>query len=447
MILALGAAFCIGVALEVSPLNGLGRFTSWTWLWRDLGILKTGGLLILPIAMIGWVSLRIDKKLAQTPLSLILVILALSCFLMQVLGMQADPHGLGLIGQIVASPTATSYFTDATKIEKPLEWLANFHTAGLSLHSSTHPPGPILFYFVFLKMFGAVKGAWIGGCVVGIIASAGVLVMYQFAGLWIPDRKTRLIISSFYAMLPATVLFFPEFDQVYPILSMLLILFWVRVLRVPRPSYLSAFYFGVTLFVATFFAYNLLTVGIFLISFAAYWLWRENWAQAALTTLVKASSIALATCVSLHAVIWFATGYHAISSFRHALSVQNASGINLKRHYLAFVVLDPYDFFLGAGIIALPILLFHLERSLKQISRDRFDIALTLIGLSTILMVDLSGLLRGEVTRVWIFLQPLLAVPVGLELSRYPRRWRLAVFAMQWAIIVCLKAKMTFLYP
>jgi hypothetical protein len=47
-----------------------------------------------------------------------------------------------------------------------------------------------------------------------------------------------------------------------------------------------------------------------------------------------------------------------------------------------------------------------------------------------------------------MFLQPLLVVPVAIELSRFSwRRWRLSIFAQQWWILTCLKAKMSFVNP
>jgi len=79
--------------------------------------------------------------------------------------------------------------------------------------------------------------------------------------------------------------------------------------------------------------------------------------------------------------------------------------------------------------------------------KDQKPIALTLIGLATILTVDISGLLRGETARVWLFLQPLIVIPVAIELARIRLSWRLALFAMQWWILVLVKAKMSFIEP
>jgi hypothetical protein len=83
----------------------------------------------------------------------------------------------------------------------------------------------------------------------------------------------------------------------------------------------------------------------------------------------------------------------------------------------------------------------------QEFDPRRKEIALTLIGLATILTIDFTGILRGETSRVWLFLQPLIVVPVAMELSRYRGRWRLALFSMQWLIVACLKAKMIFIRP
>ena len=63
---------------------------------------------------------------------------------------------------------------------------------------------------MFFKLLGPDTGALIGGCVVGLLASLGVVTMYQFAGLWTPDRRTRLIASAFYALMPSLTVFFPN---------------------------------------------------------------------------------------------------------------------------------------------------------------------------------------------------------------------------------------------
>jgi hypothetical protein len=102
---------------------------------------------------------------------------------------------------------------------------------------------------------------------------------------------------------------------------------------------------------------------------------------------------------------------------------------------------------LGTGIIAVPILWFHLRKPRTEFKADRDRTALTLISLATVLTVDLSGLLPGETARVWLFLQPLVVVPVAIELARARWPWRLSILTIQWWILVLIKAKMSFIEP
>jgi hypothetical protein len=443
-VLAVGIAFFIGVAFHWSPLNGSLRLAGTEWRWRDLGIIHTALFLFVPFACISYVLWKAESRPDQR-VSLHLRILALGNFLLQIMGIFADSRGFGLIQQTVLSPSATSYFTDAAGIEGVGMWLQNFYHASPHFHTSTHPPGPVLFYLLLLQMFGSP--AVIGGCVVGCVGSLGVLVTYKFAGLWTEDQHTRLIASAFYALLPATTLFFPEMDQLYPILSMLLIFYWCRSLESKQRIPLESLCLGAILFLTTFFAYNLLTVGAFLACYGLYWVWQQGWTKSSWIGLLMNSGIAAGVCTAAYLVLWLATGFNPIASFFHALAYQAAYSAYMYRPYLFTAIFDPYDFFLGAGILALPLILFQLRRIFRDFDPTQKKVALTLIGLATILTVDLTGMLRGEAARVWLFLQPLVVVPVAVELHRFRWRWRIAIFSMQWLIVVCLKAKMFFIVP
>lgn len=435
MVVAIGLAFCLAVAVELGGATPEGtlQLTHWTP-WRDLGILRTSAILLPPFPLIAWVLWRAEQETPRSPW-LLLGVLTAASFAMQALGILADPRGFELVHRIVVSP-ATSYFSDAINIRSLSEWLRHFHEIPLHFHSQTHPPGPILYYLAFVKLFGPETGATVGGWFVGLLASMGVPAMYAFAGLWTRETRARLTAAAFYALVPAVMLFFPEFDQVYPIVAMLLMLFWAKALDGASVSF--AVGAGAILFVATFFAYNLLCLSSFLLYYAMYRIWRGS----AWSGVVRSSAIAGGTVAAVYGVLWVAAGFNAIGGLQRSLAFQERYSVVLHRAYAPFVFLDMYDYFLGAGMIAFPILIFYLRR---QWDPQRRDFALTLIGLATVLTIDLSGLLRGETARVWLFAQPLLVVPVALEIVRLPWRWKVAIFGLQWFILVCLKAKMTFL--
>ena len=454
-VLAVGMAFILGLIFQCSPLNGSWRLVYWIRPWRsDMSLLRTGAFLLLPFAAIAGVlfsaesrpGLRIRRHLA---------ILTVSNFLLQLLGIMADPlgkiahpRGLGFVGEIVLSPTTTSYFTDALRIRRLAGLLPYFDQLMLGLHSSTHPPGPILFFYPFARLFGSPTGATVSGVVTGGLGSLGVLLTYSFASLWTKERRTRLLASALYALLPAMTLYFPELNQVFPIVAMLMIMFWHAALHSQRAVPRETIYLGLTLAVALFFSYTMATVGAFLAYYGLYWLWLRGRTRAAFISVLQKAGVAVGLCVSIYVVLHLATGYHPIAAFHSAQSWQTVYQGLLHRSNAPFYMLyDPYEFLLGSGMLVLPLIAFQLYKWSRHFDLTDNAVALTLIGLATLLTIDLTGAMRGEASRVWLFLQPLVVVPAALELARFRRRWWLTILGMQWVILVCLKAKIYFHVP
>ena len=443
VILIIGLVFGIGVLNEWGPLNGFFNFTKWKWPWQDLSPIQMGLALLAPFLLIAGVVRSADRATSRVPMWFWLAALVVASFCLQLFSVLADPRGAERILQIVSSPDATSYFADALSIQHLSDWLGHFDRAALHGHAGTHPAGPIVFYYAFSQMFGKDVGALLGGCAVGLLASLGVVVMYHFAGLWTDDRRSRLLASAFYALLPGLTVFFPELDQVYPLFSMLLILTYVTALNTAGKWYVHAAGFGAILFLASFFAYNLLTIGAFLLYYSLWWLRNEG----KTLILLRTAAVSVSLAAALYLLLWATTGYNPPAALRHAFALQQGSAKVLARPYHVFVLTDLYDFALAAGIIAIPILGFRLAKLRDDFKANPTGTALTLIGLATVLTVDFSGLLRGETARVWLFLQPLLVVPVALELARVRWPWRISLLTMQWWLLVLIKSKMSFIEP
>ena len=440
VVLAIGLAFVAGVYLKIPGLNGTWY---WAWPYRDLGIARTLALLALPMLPFALALREIERGDATRSVAWPIALLMLASFGLQLCGMLCHPDGLEHLRAIVTSPIATSYYTDALKIDDPGAWLANFHTATLAKHSATHPPGPILWYWLWLRLFDAPTAALAGGLALGALATSAIPVVYAFAGLWTDDRRARLVACAFYGLVPATIVFFPEFDQIYPIFAMLAVIAWVRALRGSRAAAVA---FGVVLFAETFFAYNLLAAGAFLAMYAAYFLWRRRTDANAWRTLILAIAIGLAAFVVCNGIVWLA-GFDPVRTFVHALAMQKIDAATVHRPWSSTVLLDPYDFLLGAGILAAPVIAMHVVRIAKSSAVAHEPFALSIMALATILVVDVSGLLRGETARLWLFLQPFLIVPASRELLRFDARGRALVFAVQWLIVAVMVCRMSFVEP
>lgn len=425
---------------HVPYVNG-PRYCRWPWTHLSLPralLLFAGPLLLYRYTFQRWT--RLTRTSSAKEIRNILALLFACSVTFMVAALYVRPNCLKFTDEFVRSGDATSYFMDALKIHSLRAFLQNFAHASLELHSVTHPPGPILFWWICIKLFGESSAPLLGTAVVALSASLGTVVIYFFARLWCADPSARLGPSFLYALLPGLIVNLPELDQIYPLLSMPMLLLWHAALR-GRISAMLAF--GATLFVGTFMAYNILTFGAPLALYALWMIARRGWHRAAWRQTLCTTAWALASALLLHVLLWSATGYDAIGSFRHSLAVQAEFALGLHRPYGRCIFTDLYDFFLGSGMLTLPLLISSMiERPERRTPKVR---ALTAILLLGVLSVDISGVLRCETSRVWLFLQPLVVVPAGLELSRTDRQQRGWLLGMQAVIVMVLRCRMDFL--
>lgn len=278
--------FITAIGLQIDGFNGPWYFK---WPWRHAGMLKTAAAVAPAIVVFCLALVEIEGNAPRKVLR-VLALLVIGNLLLRYAHLLTYDAGLAQLVVIVKSEMATSYFTDAATIAGVAGWLAGFPPSGLHLHSLTHPPGPILYYYAWLQLFDADMAAAVGGAMLAAIAALSVPIFYRFSALWTQNENLRLWACLFYASTPATVFFFPEFDQVYPILTMLCVVAWAQALD---GSWLRACAFGACLAVSLFFAYNLLTVGAFLAMYTLYELARSGWRKEAWLRAIAAAVVSL----------------------------------------------------------------------------------------------------------------------------------------------------------
>ena len=80
-----------------------------------------------------------------------------------------------------------------------------------------------------------------------------------------------------------------------------------------------------------------------------------------------------------------------------------------------------------------------------KLTRD--GAGLVTIGLLTIVIIEVTALLRGETFRLWLFAQPLLTVPAALGAAALPRRRLALVLGLMIVLIAVMRANMWFIEP
>lgn len=439
VVLAVGALFALALLTEVPYVNG-PEYSRWRY--RSFPLDRACAVFAGPLIVYAYLLRRyvlVTRTAWSASHARFIVGGLVACSIMfQYASLHVDKRGRDLLPEIVTHPGATGYFSNAAEISDVRTFLEGFAHAKLHTHSKTHPPGPILYYYGFIQAFGPERAPWVAGTCIGVLASLGVAVLYAFAGLWSPNGSARVVPCFVYCLCPALIGFLPEFDQVYPIVSMTMMLTWARALQQPR----AGVWLGLTLFVASFMAYNLITFGAFMALYTLWWLYRRSWQRQDLMRCLGAALIALGTASAVHLLLWAATSFHAIDSFRSALAAQAHFSRHNRRPYGAVIFSDPVDYFLGGGMVTLPLMLLHLRSRSEATGSSR---SMTVIALLALAAVDLSGLLRCETARVWLFLQPLAAVPAGLELARWNAHDRGLALGMLALIAIVIRCKLRFI--
>lgn len=433
-------ALLAGLVMHVPGLNGPWY---WQWQWRRLGwglyaMLAAGAL---PFFVAQWLFRRSVARRMVVCLGLLMLSLVALEFL--AMAGQSPPFGLSRLTNIVNSPTATSYFTDAVFLSDQPDWLRRYSELlpSLSLHSQTKPPGPILYYLAFVRVFGS-SAAPIAGATLGLLAALGVPAVYRLmdsAGL---SGGTAFAGASLAALSPGLILFFPEFDQIYPMLSCGLVVSWVSALRSGRSS--SAAACGLWLAVACLFTYNLLVLGVYLVGYGV-WAWRCD--ATTIGRTIRQGTLALAVLVCCGLLTWATTGFDPITAFGTSWHLQRQLLGEIPRPYPATAFYDVTDFALGMGWIPFGLAGLGTCRWVRVRPLKDLPTALALLAWLQILVVTALALLPGETARVWLFMFPLLLIPAAGALDHFRSGARQVVYVCLCLLLTGICQNMVFIEP
>ena len=444
IVVATTLAVCGLVVFHVTGVNG-SPYHRWPWRWIDpLRVYPAMLLLAAPAVVAQWlVGGRGIKAAYGVPL------LVASCFGLQLYaaGVRREPFDLaGHLVAVLNEPRTTSYFGDARFLYERRGdvrgWLAAHPRLmqHYNLHSRQKPPGPILYYWLWLRLLDNADRAAVAGAVaLGVVASLGVAAVYLFAVLLTRNDRAAFFAATWFALMPATTLFFPTFDACYPIFTCAIAGAWLLALRSGRVRW--AVGFGAALAVALFFSFSLLVLGALLIGWAVLEIAHDG--RASLRRVMIASGAASLTMIGIYLILWLATGYDPIATFTSALRNQAAleATFTIPRPYPRTIPTDLLDFFLGSGWVSALLLLLWLTRAQFRAH------AHVVIGLASVATVALTGLLACETSRVWLFLQPLVMLPLGLELARWGSWSRTIVFACLILLTGAVAQNMELLSP
>jgi hypothetical protein len=343
---------------------------------------------------------------------------------------------LEFFGPTVSVHTS-GYFTTAIANNDLNHLLSNYPQImpSLPIHAQSHPPGPIVMQWLGWQFFQlnlpladsiamplrtlqchnpglmALDNSQIASALIGmlipLVSALVVWPLYAF-GKRIVGSRAALMAAALFPVMPLFAMWPTQWDQIYPLLLFTGIYFMHTGLE--SRSIWRVFLAGLPLSIATFFSVgNAILIAIVALYGLIYYL---------------ASSPSLRPTISrsLFFAVPFTLGYASIwlayALIYHVNPIEViATGSRLAfesttsdRSYGLWLLWNPIDY---ATFLGLPIVILLLMNWRKIIRPTKELLPLIVSTFVTFILLDLSGIVRGEAGRLWIYFGPLMLLIVG----------------------------------
>lgn len=438
--------FLVLIAFDIFPiLRGPAPYPpewQWSYLYIPTWQKIWAPLLIVFLAVI--LTLKIERIRTFSPQKTIIFLI-----LIVILGIIFNASitffsrsGLFSNIQRVIDPDNNGYFSTALTVKRTNVFLSSYDkkVLGFYQHAQGHPPGAILMHLginnlasflpkdiqnevpipktpkiaaLWNRLLSYEKtGAILSIGVILLLANLNAVVMY-FIGKYLYSQKVGFRAAILTLFIPAVSFFYPLPDVYFPLFASLAFLFLILGLK--EDSAFKLLLSGLTFSVGLFFSFSLLP---FLIFYIFYFLLYSLKKSLSYKKALFLASIFLGAISLFYFLLYLLAGYNLFSVFTTVMS-----GLPENRKYLTWLFYNPYDFFIFTGIPLSGFFIYSLILIFKKISAKN---TYQLIGknmeiLSFLIMLVLlvvSGNVRGEVGRIWLPFMPFIALFTAFYITR-----------------------------
>ncbi len=387
--------------------------------------------------------------------------LALGAWCLQVALWSIVPGSVPELAAIQLSDVSTGYLGEALRIDDVGEFLRSYaaQMERKPEHVATHPPGAVLFFYAVRELGRAVPplnraALAAGSTAVGLTIPelAAEVARYPTASLRGPEGLAAAMLSSWLlgaagaamplvvfaalrgqlgderalagaallALTPSMLFFFPLLDQLIALLSALMLAALAATQRHWAWSAVAGLLAAAALFVSLGALALVALGGVFLLLRAARQVGQSSDTAWTDTRSVLVPLLAFAIGLLAGVGAWYAIGVDALGVFEQGLGAHSSiTGRASFRSYHVWVWLNLVEFgvFLGLPLAALGASAIpRLVRALRGVSGRMLPAYLGAAALLTLLLLDVSGMVRGETGRLWLFFAPWLAAAVAPDL-------------------------------
>jgi hypothetical protein len=353
----------------------------------------------------------------------------------------------------------SGYFTTAVATSDLNQLLAHYPSImpALPIHAQSHPPGPVIAHWLSWQAFQsigpvadavapplralqchnpgimALDNAQIASASLGmllpLIGALAVWPLFAF-GKRVVGSKAAALGAVLFPIMPLLAMWPAQWDQIYPLL--LLSGLYFAHIGLERKSVWRLFVAGVPLSIASFFSVgNFVLMGIVgLYGVTRWWIYRSpetslRHSVSLSLRLVVAFVFGCASIWIIYTLIYGVNPFDVIATGSR-LAFESTTG---NRTYGAWLVGNPIDFAVFVGVPVIVALAAGLVGGLrhrlkstanhsKSAEADSFN-ALLVAVLGTLIALILSGIVRGEVGRLWMYFGPLIGLNAAYLIIRH----------------------------
>ena len=328
----------------------------------------------------------------------------------------------------------SGYFTTAVSTPDLNSLLANFPAVMLRLpiHVQSHPPGAVIAQWLSWQSFQALPAladavamplrtlqchnpglmaldnAQIASASLGmllpLLGGLAVWPLYAFARRISKVRVAALTVLLF-PVLPLFAMWMSQWDQVYPLLLFLGL--YLAHTGLEKKSGWRIFAAGVPLSIASFFSVGNIVLMAIVALYGAAWLWLQRASvRPTIAHSLRQAVVFAVGCVSiwlLYGLVYRVNPLSVISTGSR-LAYESTTG---NRTYGVWLLGNPIDFLVFLGFPIAILLIYNLVKR-APFPKSLLPIAAATAG--TLALLWLSGIVRGEVGRLWMYFGPLLVL-------------------------------------
>ena len=322
--------------------------------------------------------------------------------------------------QMFVSDGANSFYSP-TKQYSTAMLLTDFDRlrSSLPLHAQSNMPGKLIFVSLLRHLSDrpAIM-AWI----VVLISNLGGVPLYLFVRDLFDDRRTALFSLILYLFVPGKLYFFPLLNTVTPVpvlVGAYLLQRWLLVQKAIFPALL-----GVTLYAIAYFDPLPLVLGLLFAMLIAR-AWIDG--RLAIKTVLLQGSSGLVAFAATYVLFLAVFRFDLLATFRHSQAEAATFNASTHRPYGIWVQANIVEFAFAIGVCQALIFCCVFVDAVRSAARSIRALSIPIVALSlglgvVLLAIDLSGVNRGEVTRLWIFLACFFQIPAAYVCARLQSR-------------------------